>query len=157
MLQICLQQGQHRYEWVNKRANGTEFWTDVVLTRIEYFGKPVVHIALRDISQRKRFELQMNLAREEAIYANKVKSEFLAKMSHEIRTPLHGILNYAQLGESRISTANQDKLARYFDHIKVSGERLLVLFNDLLDSAKLESGSMTYNFKYQNIQPIIES
>lgn len=157
MLQICLQRGQHRYEWVNKRANGTEFWTDVVLTRIEYFGKPVVHVALRDISERKRFELQMNSAREEAIYANKVKSEFLAKMSHEIRTPLHGILNYAQLGGTRISTANQDKLSRYFDHIKVSGERLLVLFNDLLDSAKLESGSMTYNFKYQNIQPTIES
>jgi len=157
MLQICLDKGSHRYEWVNRRSNGEPFWTDVVLTRLEYFGRTVVHIAIRDISKRKQLEQEMLAARETAVLANQSKSDFLAKMSHEIRTPLHGVLTYAQMGESRLDKLTPEKLKRYFSNIAMSGERLMGLLNDLLDAAKLESGMMTFDFHYQAIKPIIES
>lgn len=157
MLQICLEKGSHRYEWVNRRANGENFWTDVVLTRLEYFGRPVIHIAFRDISKRKQLEAEMISAREHAVAANKAKSEFLAKMSHDIRTPLHGILSYSQMGETRFASAELVKLKRYFENIHASAQRLMSLLNDVLDSAKLESGLMSFNFKYQNIEPIIQA
>lgn len=157
MLQICLQNGSHRYEWVNKRSNGEEFWTDVVLTRLEYFGRTVIHIAFRDISKRKQLEAEMQSAREQAVAANQAKSEFLAKMSHDIRTPLHGVLSYSQLGESRYITASPEKLKRYFENIHASAQRLMLLLNDVLVSAKLESGMMNFNFKYQSIKPVIEA
>ncbi|MDX1353108.1 MAG: PAS domain S-box protein, partial [Thiomicrorhabdus sp.] len=156
MLMICLEKGSHHYEWVNRRANGENFWTDVVLTRLEYYGRTVVHIAFRDISKRKKLEEEMRTVREEAVAASQAKSEFLAKMSHDIRTPLHGILSYAQMGQSRISNLTEDKLKRYFENIQLSGERLMGLLNDLLDSAKLESGLMQFDFQYQSIEPIIE-
>ncbi|BCN93212.1 hypothetical protein THMIRHAM_09970 [Thiomicrorhabdus immobilis] len=157
MLQICLEKGSHRYEWVNKRSNGEEFWTDVVLTRLEYFGRTVIHIAFRDISKRKQLEAEMQAAREQAVAANQAKSEFLAKMSHDIRTPLHGVLSYSQLGESRYLNASPEKLKRYFENIHASAQRLMALLNDVLVSAKLESGMMNFNFEYQSIKPVIEA
>lgn len=155
MLQICLEKGSHRYEWVNKRANGEEFWTDIVLTRLEFFGRTVIHIAFRDISKPKQLESEMKLAREQAIAANKAKSDFLAKMTHDIRTPLHGVLSYSQLGESRYLNASQEQLKRYFKNINTSAQRLMSLLNNVLDSEKIESGMMHFNFKYQSIKPVI--
>ncbi|NPA71187.1 MAG: PAS domain S-box protein [Gammaproteobacteria bacterium] len=156
MLSICMEKGSHHYEWVNIRANGEEFWTDVVLTRIEYSGRKVVHIAFRDISKRKQLEAESIAAKEEAIQANRAKSTFLANMSHEIRTPLHGILSYAQMGESRIGSLEQNTIKRYFKMIQSSGQRLLAQLNDVLDSAKLDSGLMQFDFKQQDILPVIQ-
>lgn len=157
MLQHCLAKGSHHYEWLNRRANGEEFWTDVVLTHLEYYGKKVIHVALRDISERKILEKSMYLAREEAVSANKAKSDFLATMSHDIRTPLHGILSYAEMGISRIGSISEETTKRYFNNIQSSGQRLMDLLDDLLDSAKLESGLMNFDLHYQRLEPIIRS
>ncbi|WP_321323697.1 PAS domain S-box protein [Thiomicrorhabdus sp.] len=157
MLQLCLTKGTHHYEWLNRRANGEEFWTDVVLTQLEYYGRKVIHVALRDISERKILEEAMYLAREEAVSANKAKSDFLATMSHDIRTPLHGILSYAEMGMSRIGSISEETTKRYFNNIQLSGLRLIGLLDNLLDSAKLESGLMSFDFNYQTIEPVIES
>ena len=129
----------------------------MVLTKLLYFGRQVTHLALREISERKRLELEMQSAREEAVNANKVKSEFLAKMSHEIRTPLHGILSYAQMGESKLEQLSKEKIERYFSNIHKSGERLMALLDDLRDLSKVESGMLSYDFKYQNINTTIQN
>ncbi|MGM0540990.1 MAG: PAS domain S-box protein [Pseudomonadota bacterium] len=157
MMQLCLEKGHHHYEGVNKRRNGEEFWSDVVLTRIEYFGRPVIHIAFRDITQRKQLEAEMFAAKEVALQANQTKNEFLAKVSHEIRTPLHGILSYSQMGMTRFDKVDVDKIKRYFTHIDTSAQKLLLLFNDLFDASKLEAGVMRFDFVCQDLRPVIKS
>lgn len=155
MMQACHLYGSHAYEWVNLRANGEVFWSDVVLTRIEYFGKPAILIALRDISHRKSLEAQTQAARETAERANQSKSDFLASISHEIRTPLHGILSYAHMGESRIDKVSLVELKRYFELIHTSGQRLMGLLNDLLDCAKLEFAQMSFSFAMHDLRGVL--
>ncbi|MGC3963446.1 MAG: ATP-binding protein [Rhodocyclaceae bacterium] len=81
-------------------------------------------------------------AKEDAERASDAKSSFLANMSHELRTPMHAVLSFALLGEQRAETVPAIRLRDYFSRIRSSGERLMVLLNDLLDLSKLESGTM---------------
>jgi len=87
--------------------------------------------------------------------ASIMKTEFLENMSHEMRTPLHGLLSYAKFGQDRFKDVPREKLKDYFDTITVSGSRLLVLVNDLLDLAKLDSGKMQYTFQKFDISNAI--
>jgi len=89
-------------------------------------------------------------AREAAEAANRSKSEFLANMSHELRTPMHAILSFATFGVDKVARAERDRLAHYFGNIQKSGNRLLILLNDLLDLSKLEAGKMEMHLKEVN-------
>ena len=83
-------------------------------------------------------------AKEAAEQANRAKSEFLANMSHELRTPMHGILSFARIGVAKLATASPEKLKGYFENIRISGERLLGLLDELLDLSKLEAGRIEF-------------
>jgi signal transduction histidine kinase len=71
---------------------------------------------------------------------NKLKDEFLATMSHELRTPLNSILGFSDVlaGAENLT----DKQKRFLDNIRKSGRDLLLLINDILDLAKIESGKL---------------
>ncbi len=100
---------------------------------------------------------QLSEAKKAAELANQTKSEFLANMSHEIRTPLHGILSFARFGKERAMSADPEKLLDYFERIDASGQRLLILLSDILDLAKMESGSMRYEFTPTDFRVVLRS
>jgi len=89
--------------------------------------------------------------------SNNAKSNFLTNISHELRTPLHGILSFASFGVKKHASANPDKILDYFQKIQQSGETLLMLLNDLLDLAKLESGKVTFEFRLADLGSLIDS
>jgi len=93
---------------------------------------------------------------EGATQADRVKSEFLANMSHELRTPMHAILSFSNMGSSRLEKVDRAKLGHYFERIRIGGNRLLLLLNDLLDLSKLESGKMEFIMEKGDLSSVIQ-
>src|SRR5207247_3719055 len=93
----------------------------------------------RDVTQHKRSEEALRLAREAAESANHAKSSFLARMSHEIRTPMNGVLGMTELLLETGLTSTQRK---YAETVQRSGKNLLGIINDLLDFSKIEAGKL---------------
>lgn len=110
--------------------------------------------SLKDKVREKTVELIE--AKEVAESANQAKSEFLENMSHELRTPMHGILAYTELGLSKVEDKD-NKLFTYFKNIESSGERLLVLLDNLLNLSHIKSGKIKLDLEKSNLISIIDS
>ncbi|MDZ8107798.1 MAG: PAS domain S-box protein [Nostoc sp. DedQUE12a] len=140
---IAYEQGRHRFEWVHRRADGTDFPAEVWLTVFKLGDRTLIQGVVQDLTERKQVEATLRIAKETAETANRSKSAFLANMSHELRTPLNAILGFAQLMErdTTLSKRQRDSLAT----INRSGEHLLNLINDVLEMSKIEAGRIVLN------------
>lgn len=84
---------------------------------------------------------------DEARNANQAKSAFLSSMSHELRTPLNAILGFAQILTSEALPTTDAQKKEFANHILKSGRHLLTLINEILDLAKVESGTISLSME----------
>ena len=97
--------------------------------------------------------IELDIAKSNAIQTSKAKTEFLANMSHELRTPLGGIIGFSELLEnSNLESQQRD----YSEIIKKSADNLLHIIDDVLDLSKIESGKLEINFTEFDIIDIVE-
>jgi PAS domain S-box-containing protein len=125
------------------RKDGSVFPVDISLSPIRIEDELFIVSTIKDISERKNTQQELQKTKEIAEAANRAKSEFLANMSHELRTPLNAILGYAQILLRDRELPNKQK--EEIKIIKTSGEHLLGLISDILDLSKIESGTMELN------------
>jgi len=92
---------------------------------------------------------------EQAIEANRLKSEFLANVSHELRTPLNAIIGYSELLLTGIYGDMTDKQTDRLERVYDSGKHLLALINDILDLSEIESGRMNLETISLNVKQLI--
>ncbi|WP_026014245.1 response regulator [Pseudomonas psychrophila] len=97
--------------------------------------------------------LELDLARKEALEASRIKSEFLANMSHEIRTPLNGILGFTHLLQKSEMTPRQFD---YLHTIEKSADNLLGIINEILDFSKIEAGKLVLDSTPFNLRDLLQ-
>ncbi|MBI1395257.1 MAG: PAS domain S-box protein [Betaproteobacteria bacterium] len=138
------------------RGDGSEFPVEISLSPIETEDGTLVSAAIRDITERKRIQMQLQSKNEELASANRAKDRFLASMSHELRTPLNAIIGFTGTLLMKLPgplTADQDKQLRI---VQSSARHLLSLINDLLDLAKIEAGKIAFQVEDADCNEIVE-
>lgn len=105
-------------------------------------------------SMTRRQLVELELARQEAMEANRAKSTFLSNMSHDIRTPMNAIVGMTAIATTHIE--DKEQVRNCLKKITLSGKHLLGLINDVLDMSKIESGKMTLTAELVSLREVIE-
>ena len=134
-------QDRFRVEKRYLRKDGEVVWGDVSVSAMRApDGSLEAILAVRaDITERKRAEAELKVARQEALEANEAKSQFLANMSHEVRTPMNAIVGMAYLA---LNTNLSPKQRDYLTRSRLIVNALLGIINDILDFSKIEAGKL---------------
>ena len=148
----------------NKDKEGRYYWLNMtIIPFLDEQGIPYQYVAISiDITNQKELEKELTEAKifaelattiaedakviaetatSKAEEAVKSKQQFLSNMSHEIRTPMNAIIGFTKVVLKTELTAKQKE---YLMAIKMSGDALIVLINDILDLAKVDAGKMTF-------------
>jgi len=137
------------------KLDGTFVWVEALSQPIynEHGQILTFQASVRDISERKRFEKQLQEEKEKAEASTLAKSQFLSIMSHEIRTPMNAIIGLTNIMLEERPRKNQlEKL----NLLKFSGENLLSLINDILDYSKIEAGKVELENITFNLPDILQ-
>ena len=137
------------------RKDGTKFPAEVSSSIFTNKKEEVfTSMIIRDITDRRKYEAELLLAKERAEESDRLKSAFLTNVSHEIRTPMNGILGFLELLKKPELDEYQKNI--YIDIVNKSGHRLLDTINDIIEISKIETGAESLRLEEVNLNDVIE-
>jgi PAS domain S-box-containing protein len=125
-----------------RHRDGTRIPVEVSLSALETPGGRITMAAVRDISDRRRFEELLSAQNVELERASRAKDNFLSSMNHELRTPLNAIIGFTGTLLMGLPGPLNAEQAHQLRVVQTSGKHLLSIINDLLDLATIESGGV---------------
>ncbi len=142
------------YELKAYKTDGSVIDIKLNVKKVSYKGKLMRAVAIRDISDHKKYIESLSIAKQAAEQANAVKSEFIANISHDIRTPMNAIIGMSEI--LLISPGLDRQAISNIEVIKQSANSLLMLINDILDISKMESGLLELENTEFDLNNLIE-
>jgi PAS domain S-box-containing protein len=142
-----------KHEVTNFRKDGT--LCDIALYETMILladGKPGILSVSTDITERRRAQKELIMSKEKAEESDKLKSAFLANMSHELRTPLNAIVGFSSL---MVETNKDEETVTNSKIIFDSGQHLLSLVEDILDTSMIEIGQIKITYERAGINSIL--
>lgn len=117
-----------------------------------------VDIFRENIEKKKQAEKKARQAQNSAEVANRAKTELLANMSHELRTPLNAIIGFSSTIKSEVfGPMENERYSGYIDDISKSGQHLLELINDILDTSAIEAGKQELSEEILDMDSLVEA
>ncbi len=146
-----------RGEFHNKKKNGELYWEQASISPIRDDKGNITHfIAIKEnITDKKKMQEELLIAKEKAEESDRMKSEFLSQMSHEIRTPLNVILSYNSFLQDELSGKINEDIRLSFNSIDSAGKRLLRTIDMILNLAAIQKGNIDITFEPVNLGEII--
>jgi PAS domain S-box-containing protein len=132
-------------ELINRRKDGMEYYEEMTITPLiqQPEGNITNFIAIKqDISNRKKTEEEIRLAHQEAIEANRMKTQLLANVSHDLRTPLGAIMGYSEMLEKGVFGNVNAEQKNAASEILNGSNQLLAFVNNLIGEAQIETGRL---------------
>ena len=142
-----------RIEGVARRGDGTEFPFEASITSLEAGQHQFFVTFIHDITERRASERRLADARDAALRASVVKSEFLATMSHEIRTPMNGVIGSLDL---MLDSRMAPELAELAQIARTAATDLLAIIDDILDLSKIEADKVERRQSNFDVVEIVE-
>lgn len=135
----------------NRKKNGDPYFEDMSITPLKNEHDEIVNFisVKEDISNRKKSEIELRRAKEDAERSDRLKSEFLAQMSHEIRTPINIISNFMQIYEDELQEKLSPELKKSISAVKTESHRIISTIDSIVNMAQLKAG--TFKPKLQKL------
>lgn len=145
---------QHHFVFQHKLKSGVikdvELYSGILRSK----KKEVFYSVIHDISDKIKFQRELEKAKEKAEESDRLKSAFLANMSHEIRTPMNAILGFGALLEDEEIGIEERK--QYVEIINTSGYSLLEIINDIIEMSKIEAGQISIHKKPTDVNQLMK-
>lgn len=163
-----------RSELAVYRKDGSVFPAEVSLSEMRLGSKRSFIATLRDVTEKKRVEAELQrhrehleervrertaelmVVRDQAEQASRAKSAFLANMSHELRTPLNAIIGYSELLQDEAGERGLQEMRDDLGRIHQAGDHLLKLINSVLDLSKIEAGKHVMNLEKFSVSGLVQ-
>lgn len=145
------QNGHYQGRALGKKKDGSTFHQELSLTTLENGG---LICTVRDITERKKAEQELLIAKEKADESNRLKTAFLNNISHEIRTPFNGILGFLSIIQDfDLSGSERDE---YINIVNKSAFRLINTINEIVEISQIQTGQLKPIASKVNIKRLID-
>lgn len=140
----CMARGTARFDWLVRAAGGKETPVEVILTRVQMGGRPLIQAVMHDITDRKKAEAELlkALAREKELSA--LKTNFVSMVSHEFRTPLGIIMSSVDILGAYLARLEPAEREEHLASIRKNVRRMSSLMEEVLLLSRADAGKLSF-------------